>query len=104
LKLAIEGGTPVRNYDYPAWPCFGTEEEAALGRSLRQGQWWRVHGSENTQFEAEFAAHHEAPHALAVANGTVAIELALQALGIGRGDEVIVPAFTFISTSMACQT
>ena len=103
MKLAIEGGSPVRNNDYPAWPQFGTEEEVALGRSLRQGQWWRVHGSENTRFEAEFAAQHEAPHALAVANGTVAIELALQALGIGRGDEVIVPAFTFISTSMACQ-
>ncbi len=103
MKLAIDGGTPVRKSSYPAWPQFESEEEEALIRSLRQGQWWRVHGSENTQFEAEFAAHHEAPHALAVTNGTVAIELALQALGIGRGDEVIVPAFTFISTSMACQ-
>lgn len=101
--LAIEGGTPVRQTDYPTWPQFGVEEEEALIRSLRQGQWWRVHGSENTLFEAEFAAHHGAPYAVAVANGTVAIELALQALGIGPGDEVIVPAFTFISTSMACQ-
>lgn len=103
MTLAIDGGSPVRQLDFPAWPQYGAEEEEALLRSLRQGQWWRVHGRENTQFEAEFAAHHGASHALAVANGTVAIELALQALGIGHGDEVIVPAFTFVSTSMACQ-
>lgn len=103
MTLAIDGGTPVRQSAYPVWPQFDDEEEAGLLRSLRQGQWWRVHGGENVEFEAEFARHHGAPYAMAVANGTVAIELALQALGIGPGDEVIVPAFTFISTSMACQ-
>lgn len=103
MKLAIDGGAPVRQSEYPAWPQYGIEEETALLRSLRQGQWWRVHGNENVQFEAEFAAHHRAPYAMALANGTVAIEVALQALGVGCGDEVIVPAFTFVSTSMACQ-
>ncbi|MBY0512231.1 MAG: DegT/DnrJ/EryC1/StrS family aminotransferase, partial [Rhodospirillaceae bacterium] len=49
----------------------------------------------------EYAAHCKAAHGLAVANGTVALEMALQALGIGPGDEVIVPARTFIATAAA---
>lgn len=63
LKLAIDGGVPVRKSEFPAWPRYDIEEETTLLRSLRQGQWWRVHGSENVQFEAEFASHHGAPHA-----------------------------------------
>ncbi|HEX7636446.1 MAG TPA: aminotransferase class I/II-fold pyridoxal phosphate-dependent enzyme [Noviherbaspirillum sp.] len=103
MKLAIDGGLPVRIDNFPAWPQYDKNEEVALIRSLRQGQWWRVSGHENTAFEKEFAAHHGCEHAVTIANGTVALELSLLALGIGPGDEVIVPAFTFISTSMACQ-
>lgn len=103
MKLAIDGGTPAVANGFPVWPYYDEAEEVALLRSLRQGQWWRASGGENALFEAEFAAHHGSPHALTLTNGTVAIELALLALGVGPGDEVIVPAFTFISTSMACQ-
>ena len=103
MKLAIDGGTPVKSRDFPAWPQYDETEAAALLRSLRQGQWWRASGQENSLFEAEFAAHHGCEHAVTLTNGTVALELALLALGIQPGDEVIVPAFTFISTSMACQ-
>ena len=103
MKIALLGADPIRPTPFPAWPHFdGTEEEGLL-RSLRQGQWWRVHGSEVKAFEAEFAQHHGAPSAIAVTNGTHALEVALLAAGIGPGHEVIVPAFTFVSTSMAVQ-
>ncbi|MGW6743025.1 DegT/DnrJ/EryC1/StrS family aminotransferase [Streptomyces sp. NPDC055025] len=87
----------------PAWPQYGDEERTALLRALEQGQWWRMGGSEVDSFEREFAAYHGSEHALAVTNGTHALELALQVMGVGPGDEVIVPAFTFISSSQAAQ-
>jgi len=60
-------------------------------------------GTEVETFESEFADYHGAEHALAVTNGTHALELALQVLGVGPGTEVIVPGFTFISSSQAAQ-
>nr|ATY46602.1 AHBA synthase [Micromonospora sp. HK160111] len=88
---------------FPAWPQFGDEERTGLIRALEQGQWWRIAGNEVEAFEREFGAHHGAEHALAVTNGTHALELALEVLGVGPGTEVIVPAFTFISSSQAAQ-
>ncbi|EFC83461.1 DegT/DnrJ/EryC1/StrS family aminotransferase [Parafrankia sp. EUN1f] len=89
--------------DLPAWPRFDDDERAGLIRALEQGQWWRMGGGEVDAFEAEFARHHGSEHGLAVTNGTHALELALQVLGVGPGSEVIVPAFTFISSSQAAQ-
>jgi 3-amino-5-hydroxybenzoate synthase len=103
MTLAMHGGTPVRTRPFPEWPQYDDGERAALIRALEQGAWWRAAGTEVTSFEEEFAAFHEAPAALAVTNGTHAIELALDLAGIGAGDEVVVPAFTFISTSTAVQ-
>ncbi len=91
------------NDDFPAWPQFGDEERAGLWRTLDQGQWWRVAGAEVDAFERELAAYHGAARALAVTNGTHALELGLELLGVGPGDEVIVPGFTFISSSLAVQ-
>lgn len=84
--------------ELPAWPQYSDEERGGLIRALEQGQWWRMGGSEVDTFEREFAAYHGAGYALAVTNGTHALELALQVLGVGPGSEVIVPAFTFISS------
>jgi 3-amino-5-hydroxybenzoate synthase len=89
--------------EFPEWPQFDDEERIGLMRALEQGQWWRMGGSEVNLFEREFADYHGAEHALAVTNGTHALELALQVLGVGPGTEVIVPAFTFISSSQAAQ-
>jgi 3-amino-5-hydroxybenzoate synthase len=89
--------------EFPPWPQFGVEERTGLIRALDQGQWWRVTGTEVDAFEREFAEHHGAEHALAVTTGTHALELALEVLGVRRGTEVIVPAFTFISSSQAAQ-
>ncbi|MFE0179748.1 DegT/DnrJ/EryC1/StrS family aminotransferase [Streptomyces olivaceus] len=89
--------------DFPAWPQYDDTERAGLVRALEQGQWWRIGGSEVDEFEREFAEANGAPHALAVTTGTHALELALQVLGVGPGTEVVVPAFTFISSSQAAQ-
>jgi 3-amino-5-hydroxybenzoate synthase len=96
-------GSPRQAPEFPAWPQFDDAERVGLVRALEQGQWWRMGGSEVETFEAEFAEYHGSPHALAVTNGTHALELALQVLGVGPGTEVIVPAFTFISSSQAAQ-
>jgi 3-amino-5-hydroxybenzoate synthase len=89
--------------EFPEWPQYDANEREGLIRALEQGQWWRMGGSEVDSFEREFAEFHGAPHALAVTNGTHALELALQVMGVGPGTEVIVPAFTFISSSQAAQ-
>ncbi|MDZ4178659.1 MAG: DegT/DnrJ/EryC1/StrS aminotransferase family protein [Coriobacteriia bacterium] len=84
------------------WPVFAADEIAAATRVLESGRvnYWT--GDEGRVFETEFARYVGAGHAVAVANGTVALELALEALGIGGPDvEVVVPARTFIGTATA---
>src|SRR5271165_789120 len=98
-KLAIEGGRPVRTVAFPGWPQFdlaGIEAVSAVLRSGRVNYWT---GEEGRRFEHEFASYSGTRHAVAVANGTVALELALYALGIGPGDEVITPSRTFIASA-----
>jgi 3-amino-5-hydroxybenzoate synthase len=95
--------SPRQISDLPPWPQYGNEEETGLIRALHQGQWWRMGGSEVETFEREFADYHGAAHALAVTSGTHALELGLEVLGVRPGTEVIVPAFTFISSSLAVQ-
>ena len=73
--------------------------DAAALRAFRSG--WHIGGPEVETFEAAFASYCEADHAVGVANGLEALEIALQAFGIGPGDEVIVPANTFIATWLA---
>jgi dTDP-4-amino-4,6-dideoxygalactose transaminase len=100
-RLAIDGGEPVRREALPSWPRFDEEDAAAAAEVLRSGRvnyWTGEHGR---AFEREFAEWAGAPHAVALANGTVALEIALRALGIGPGDEVIVPSATFIATASA---
>lgn len=84
---------------FPPWPAFDEEQIEAVTAVLRSGKvnYWT--GQEGRLFEAEFAAAVGVEHAVAVANGTVALELALHALGIGAGDEVIVPCRTFLATA-----
>lgn len=84
-----------------SWPLFADDELAAAEAVLRSGRvnYWT--GEEGRSFETEFATYVGVPHAVAVANGTVALELALRSTGIGPGDDVIVPARTFIGTATA---
>jgi len=98
-KLAIEGGRPVRTVPLPPWPQFAADEVEAAAAVLRSGKvnYWT--GEEGRRFEHEFAAFVGCKHAIALANGTLALEAALAALGIGPGDEVIVPSRTFIASA-----
>lgn len=100
-ELAINGGLPVRSESFSDWPIFGVEEEEAVLRALRSGQWGRLSGDEVGRFEQRFAEYHQATHAIAVVNGTVALRIALMAGGIQAGDEVIVPPYTFLATATA---
>ena len=76
-----------------------SELDEAYARVMRSG--WLIMGAELEAFEAEFAAYCEARHSVGVANGLDALQLILRALGIGAGDEVIVPTNTFIATWLA---
>jgi dTDP-4-amino-4,6-dideoxygalactose transaminase len=96
--LAIDGGTPVRTTPWPAWPMSDEREERLILEVLHSGKWSALHGDKVKTFQERFAAYQGAEHAVCVPNGTLALQVALMALGIQPGDEVIVPAYTFIAT------
>ncbi|MGB3328875.1 MAG: DegT/DnrJ/EryC1/StrS family aminotransferase [Thermomicrobiales bacterium] len=100
--LARRGGTPVRTRAFPAWPQADDEARANLLRVLDSGVWSEPAGGPFVRaFEQGFAALHGTTHGVAVMNGSVSLILALRAMGIGSGDEVIVPAYTFLATATA---
>ncbi len=102
--LAVDGGTPVRDSrqkSWPRWPIYDETEERALLEVLHSNEWWYVGGTHGVAFEQEFAAFQDAKYGVACTNGTAALEIALRALGIGCGDEVIVPPYTFVATASA---
>jgi len=104
-KLAMLGGEPVAKGGLgKKWPVFDEAEEKALAEVVRSGKWWRggykeARESRIGQFEDAFAAYQHAKHCVAVTNGTQALECALLAAGVEAGDEVIVPALTFVATA-----
>jgi dTDP-4-amino-4,6-dideoxygalactose transaminase len=82
-----------------ASPVLGEDEWHALREPLESG--WLTQGPKVAAFEAAFAERHQVPHALATTSCTTALHLCLAALGLGPGDEVIVPAFTWVATANA---
>ncbi|HEX3355009.1 MAG TPA: DegT/DnrJ/EryC1/StrS aminotransferase family protein [Terriglobales bacterium] len=98
-KLAVAGGSPVRTARFAPWPSFGQAEIDAATAVLQSGKvnYWT--GQEGRLFENEFAATAGCKHAVALANGSLALELALYALGIQSGDEVIVPSRSFMASA-----
>jgi dTDP-4-amino-4,6-dideoxygalactose transaminase len=99
--LALAGGAPLRRTAFPHWPTWDQTEVEALQRVLTSGRWGAHAGGEVQRFEEEFAAYQEARYGIAVTNGTVALKLALTAAGVGVGDEVIMPGYTFVATATA---
>jgi len=89
------------NTSFASWPSFSAEEADAVARVVLSNKvnYWT--GTECREFEKEFAAWCGVPHAVALANGTLALDVALKALGIGPGDEVVVTPRTFIA-SVSC--
>lgn len=100
-NLGIISGTPTKTKPFMKWPYSNERELELVSEVITSGQWWRMTGTKVVEFEKKFAEYHNSKYCLGVTNGTHAIELALTALGIGKGDEVIVPAVTFISTATA---
>jgi len=98
-KLACNGGTPVRSIPFPPWPFFDPDETEAAMRVLQSGKvnYWT--GQEGRAFEAEYAAFTGTCFAVALMNGTVALEAALLGLGMAPGDEVITTSRTFIASA-----
>jgi dTDP-4-amino-4,6-dideoxygalactose transaminase len=102
-KLALNGAVAVRTKPYPGWPRGGDEEKQWLDKVLKSGRWFAgLQGDDpealGTLLAKRFADLHGARYALPVSNGSTAIEVALRALDIRPGQEVIVPPYTFIST------
>ena len=98
-RLAIDGGQALRRAPLPPWPYFEPDEIEAAAAVLRSGRvnYWT--GDEGKRFEREFAEWSGTAHAVALANGTVALEAALLAAGVGRGDDVIVTPRSFIASA-----
>ena len=102
-ELALNGGTPVRSTAYPAWPSGDDREIEAVTDVIRSGDWggYPEPGRYGGRFETAFAEYQGAKHGVLMSNGTITMEVALKALGIGWGDEVIIPALTFAATAYA---
>jgi 8-amino-3,8-dideoxy-alpha-D-manno-octulosonate transaminase len=111
-KLALDGGTPVRKEPIlPGWPgglLIGAEEKAQVLEVLESQSLYRHYGPhprhKAAELEQKFAAAIGASHALAVTSGTGALLVGLAALGVGPGDEVIVPTYTWVATINAVVT
>ncbi len=95
---ALLGGAPVRREKWTSWPVFNQAEESRLLDVLRSGAWWRGEGKRVAEFEREYAQLMGSRYCLATANGTSALVTSLGALGIGAGDEVVIPPYTFVAT------
>jgi dTDP-4-amino-4,6-dideoxygalactose transaminase len=97
-KLALEGGIPVRQRPFPAWPVWDEREEKQILEVLHSGQWGMLSGTKVHAFERAFADYQQARHGICVVNGTAALEIAMRAIDLAPGDEVITTPYTFVAT------
>ena len=97
--LAINGGEKRCDVAWPTWPMWDDHDRQGLLGVLESGKWW--YGDRVKEFEEKFAAFQSALYGVTATSGTTALETALVALGIGNGDEVIVPPYTFVATASA---
>ncbi|MDR0796936.1 MAG: DegT/DnrJ/EryC1/StrS family aminotransferase [Tannerella sp.] len=97
-KPALLGGQKVMTERFPSWPIYDGTEEQGLFDVLHSGRWGRLDGKFTALFEDEYAKLMGMKHALATSGGTTALISMLGALDIGPGDEVLMPAYTFVAT------
>lgn len=108
-KLAIRGGAPSKTKSFPEWPIHDEKDEENLLKALKSGRWGKgatgnlIKSSEDKSFiqtfEETMANRIGVQHALAVSNGTSALDIAIRALGISQGDEVIVTPYSYIASA-----
>lgn len=101
-ELAVLGGTPLCSEPLraPAWPPL-SERTADRLREVYLSQQWSFNSPAEQEFERAYADYHGAKHGVFMVNGTVTLQCALGAVGVGPGDEVILPALTWMATAMA---
>lgn len=99
-RLALLGGQAVITKPFQDWPISDQREISRLNKVVERGI-WSANGPEEKKFDRDFAEFCGAKTAQCVSNGSVALELALRALGVGPGDEVVVPALTWTATAWA---
>ena len=99
-KLAINGADPLCKKEFPGWPWHDEQDEQVLYDVYQSGTPGTA-GEQTKRFARRFAQYNGAKYCIPVANGTVSIELIMRGLGLSRGDEVILPAYTFIASLSA---
>ena len=102
-KLAVNGGAPVqaKNEGWAKWPV-STAADAKLMAEVVRSNRWSYNGPIEWKFAQAFTQYQKAKFGLCVANGTVSLQMSLEALGIGAYDEVLVPGMTWQATAAAC--
>lgn len=102
-ELAILGGSKIRTEDYPQWPVWDQRDIDAVTEVIKSGRWggFPYPGPKTAELAKKFAELQGGGYAVPMINGTITMEVALRAAGIGWGDEVIVPAYTFQATASA---
>jgi L-glutamine:2-deoxy-scyllo-inosose/3-amino-2,3-dideoxy-scyllo-inosose aminotransferase len=102
-QLAILGGPKTRTEPYPEWPVWDQRDIDAVTGVIKSGRWggFPYPGPKTAELARKFAEMQGGGYAVLMANGTVTMEVACRAAGIGWGDEVIVPAYTFQATAAA---
>ena len=98
VGLAIKGGEKVHKGSWPDWPVWDQTAEPGLIEMFRSGRWWRGEGEHVAEFESKYAAMMGAKSCLATASGTTSLIVAMEAVGVDAGDEVLVSPYTFIAT------
>ena len=99
-RLSLHGGEPVRKEPFPSWPRPTEAIKESLIHTLNNEKWGI--GSETVErFEREFARFHDSRSAISTNSGTAALWVALKAAGVKPGDEIIIPAYTFVATASA---
>ncbi len=93
---AILGGKPIRPEGPPSWPPAWEEVALAIKQSMDEGGWGQYHGPNTRLLSERLSSYHEVEFVELCCSGTFAIELALRALQIGPGDEVILASYDFI--------
>ena len=96
-NLAVTGGDKLRTKPFTGWPVHGTREKELVNEVLDSGKWW--FGEKVREFEEKYAAYHDAEFGISTTNGTTALQTALASVGVGAGDEVLVPPYTFVATA-----
>ncbi|WP_283136260.1 DegT/DnrJ/EryC1/StrS family aminotransferase [Rhizohabitans arisaemae] len=100
MKLAVDGGTPVRTDPWPSWPPpLSDAQRKLVTEVLESGLWGATQGTRCAELAEEFARRSGVPYGVTVANATLGLFAALRGLGVGPGDEVIVPAYTFVASA-----